>query len=169
MSSSPFIVSENNSKTFRFFLKRSADGGDDYGYVSHRRQEETEVFQLFRLHEHIEYAVVGYRKQKKRYGAAVAQIFYESAQFVIWATVIATVVMFIEMMKHETEDLKKHKTEAARLDTELSTAAHIQEDMLPRTFPAFPDRKEFDIYASMKPAKEVGGDFYTNFSSATYT
>jgi sigma-B regulation protein RsbU (phosphoserine phosphatase) len=32
--------------------------------------------------------------------------------------------------------------------------------MLPHVFPAFPDRKEFDIYASMVPAKEVGGDFY---------
>ena len=35
--------------------------------------------------------------------------------------------------------------------------------MLPTTFPAFPDRKEFDIYASMNPAKEVGGDFYDFF------
>lgn len=46
---------------------------------------------------------------------------------------------------------------------ELSVAANIQASMLPCTFPAFPQRKEFDIYATMTPAKEVGGDFYDFF------
>lgn len=35
--------------------------------------------------------------------------------------------------------------------------------MLPSVFPAFPDRNEFDVYATMNPAKEVGGDFYDFF------
>ena len=35
--------------------------------------------------------------------------------------------------------------------------------MLPCIFPAFPERQEFDVYASMTPAKEVGGDFYDFF------
>ena len=39
-------------------------------------------------------------------------------------------------------------------------ATQIQADMLPNIFPAYPEYKEFDIYASMAPAKEVGGDFY---------
>ena len=47
--------------------------------------------------------------------------------------------------------------------TELETAANIQETMLPHIFPAFPDRREFDLYAAMDPAKEVGGDFYDFF------
>ena len=42
-------------------------------------------------------------------------------------------------------------------------ATQIQTDMLPMDFPMFPDRKEFDLFASMKPAKEVGGDFYDAF------
>ena len=50
-----------------------------------------------------------------------------------------------------------------RIETELNVAAQIQADMLPRIFPAFSQRKEFDIYASMSPAKEVGGDFYDFF------
>ncbi len=50
--------------------------------------------------------------------------------------------------------------ERQRIDTELSLAGHIQADMLPSDFPAFPNRKEIDIYACMDPAKEVGGDFY---------
>ena len=95
--------------------------------------------------------------------AAVAQLFYEQAQFIIWATVISTVVLFITMMKQTTEDYKHKKTETVRLDTELTMAARIQEDMLPREFPAFPNRTEFDIFASMVPAKEVGGDFYNFF------
>ncbi len=53
--------------------------------------------------------------------------------------------------------------EKERIGTELALATRIQADMLPGIFPAFPDRKEFDIYASMNPAKEVGGDFYDFF------
>ena len=53
--------------------------------------------------------------------------------------------------------------EKERIGAELDIATHIQSSMLPCIFPAFPDRKEFDIYASMNPAKEVGGDFYDFF------
>lgn len=44
--------------------------------------------------------------------------------------------------------------------TELALAGRIQASMLPRVFPPYPDRKDFEIYASMTPAKEVGGDFF---------
>lgn len=50
--------------------------------------------------------------------------------------------------------------ERERIGTELSFAKQIQYSSLPTKFPAFPDRTEFDVYAYMKPAKEVGGDFY---------
>ena len=53
--------------------------------------------------------------------------------------------------------------ERERISTELELASRIQASMLPSEFPAFPDRKEFDIFASMTPAKEVGGDFYDFF------
>ena len=53
--------------------------------------------------------------------------------------------------------------ERERIGTELALASRIQEDMLPNVFPPFPDRTDFDIYASMDPAKEVGGDFYDFF------
>ena len=61
------------------------------------------------------------------------------------------------------ENLTKITAEKERISTELSLATKIQADMLPNIFPAFPDRPEFDIYASMTPAKEVGGDFYDFF------
>ena len=53
--------------------------------------------------------------------------------------------------------------EKERIGAELNVATQIQADMLPRIFPAFPERREFDIYAGMTPAKEVGGDFYDFF------
>lgn len=53
--------------------------------------------------------------------------------------------------------------ERQRISTELDVATRIQADMLPCIFPAFPERPEFDIYATMNPAKEVGGDFYDFF------
>lgn len=53
--------------------------------------------------------------------------------------------------------------EKERIGTELGVATHIQASMLPCIFPAFPDRAEFDIFATMQPAKEVGGDFYDFF------
>ncbi|MDO4804658.1 MAG: SpoIIE family protein phosphatase [Lachnospiraceae bacterium] len=53
--------------------------------------------------------------------------------------------------------------EQDRIRTELSVARDIQNSMLPRIFPAFPDRTEIDLYASMTPAKEVAGDFYDFF------
>ncbi|MCR5150826.1 MAG: serine/threonine-protein phosphatase [Clostridiales bacterium] len=61
------------------------------------------------------------------------------------------------------ENITKITAEKQRISTELSLATRIQADMLPNIYPAFPERFEFDIYASMDPAKEVGGDFYDFF------
>ncbi len=60
-------------------------------------------------------------------------------------------------------DLTTVTAEKERIGAELNVATQIQADMLPRIFPAFPERTEFDIYATMDPAKEVGGDFYDFF------
>ena len=59
--------------------------------------------------------------------------------------------------------IERITAERERVNTELHTATQIQAAMLPCVFPPFPDRKEFDIYASMNPAREVGGDFYDFF------
>ena len=62
-----------------------------------------------------------------------------------------------------TEENIRLSTEQERVIAELDMARSIQAGQLPRVFPAFPDRKEFDIYASMIPARAVGGDFYDFF------
>lgn len=80
----------------------------------------------------------------------------------------------IETLAHAfnkmTQDLKAYiknleETTRAkeRIESELHVAREIQTSMLPRIFPPFPDRKEFDIYATMDAAKEVGGDLYDFF------
>ncbi len=61
------------------------------------------------------------------------------------------------------KDLTLVTAEKERIGTELNVATKIQADMLPRIFPPFPEKKEFDLFASMDPAKEVGGDFYDFF------
>ena len=61
------------------------------------------------------------------------------------------------------ENIKKITADKERISAELNIATKIQADMLPQIFPPFPDRDEFDIYATMTPAKEVGGDFYDFF------
>lgn len=73
----------------------------------------------------------------------------------------------VSTMEHDIikyiEHVQQVTAEKERIGAELDIATHIQSSMLPCIFPAFPDREEFDIYASMDPAKEVGGDFYDFF------
>ena len=66
-------------------------------------------------------------------------------------------------LKQYIADLTRVTAEKERIGAELNVATKIQADMLPRIFPAFPDRTEIDIFAAMDPAKEVGGDFYDFF------
>lgn len=61
------------------------------------------------------------------------------------------------------DNLARVTAEKERIGAELDVARRIQADMLPSIFPAFPERVDFDIYAVMTPAKEVGGDFYDFF------
>ena len=74
----------------------------------------------------------------------------------IWALVKAQVRRNTRLLE------KKHREEAERerIQGELQTASRIQASVLPSDFPPFPERTEFDLWASMKPAREVGGDFY---------
>jgi len=61
------------------------------------------------------------------------------------------------------DNIKTITADKERIGAELNVATQIQANMLPSIFPPFPDRKEVDIFASMLPAKEVGGDFYDFF------
>ena len=82
------------------------------------------------------------------------------------ATLVGLSFVCITIARRTHRLLERQAADSAarqRIETELNVATQIQADMLPRIFPAFPERSEFDIYASMAPAKEVGGDFYDFF------
>ena len=95
--------------------------------------------------------------------------FYEQVWFYILAGLAAAVLIALLVRLYVRRKMSaleaRHREEARRerIENELQLATNIQASMLPHTFPAFPGRGEFDIYASMKPAKEVGGDFYDFF------
>ena len=73
-----------------------------------------------------------------------------------FATLSARTLEYVDRVRTVT-------AEKERIGTELALATSIQSSMLPHIFPAFPERPEFDIFASMDPAREVGGDFYDYF------
>jgi len=95
--------------------------------------------------------------------------FYERAWFYILVGLAASAVITLQVRHYVRRKMNaleaRHREEAKRerIENELQLATNIQASALPHTFPAFPDRHEFDIYASMTPAKEVGGDFYDFF------
>ena len=68
-----------------------------------------------------------------------------------------------EKLKVYIQNLSETTAAKERIESELKVANSIQCSMLPRIFPPFPERKEINIFATMEPAKEVGGDFYDFF------
>ena len=74
----------------------------------------------------------------------------------------ASVVVLIVLLIYGVLNVNQGREKAAA-DRDLAVASDIQENVLPKIFPYLPERHEFDLYASMKPAKEVGGDFYDFF------
>jgi sigma-B regulation protein RsbU (phosphoserine phosphatase) len=66
-------------------------------------------------------------------------------------------------LQRSIENLKQATAAKQRIESELKIAHDIQMSMVPKIFPPFPDREEFDLYATLVPAREVGGDFYDFF------
>lgn len=66
-------------------------------------------------------------------------------------------------LKEYISNLKETTAAKERMESELKIARTIQMSFLPKKFPPFPEKKEFDIYAAIVPAREVGGDLYDFF------
>lgn len=75
----------------------------------------------------------------------------------------ASITTMRESLKQYIENLTETTAVKERIESELRIAHDIQMSILPKLFPAFPHRSEFDIYASIEPAREVGGDLYDFF------
>lgn len=66
-------------------------------------------------------------------------------------------------LQESLENLRRTRSAKERMESELNIGREIQMSMLPLRFPLFPDRTEFEAYAVLQPAREVGGDFYDLF------
>ena len=85
---------------------------------------------------------------------------------VLWLPVSALILFILAVAEHYVRAARERQAlalEKERISAELALATRIQANSLPKVFPPFPERTEFDIYASMAPAKEVGGDLYDFF------
>lgn len=96
------------------------------------------------------------------------EIYYGLRQvgFNLMLLMIAGMALLTYIIVHSIHGFRKlHaiESEKERIANELGVAQRIQNAMLPKTFPPYPDRTDLDIYASLKPAREVGGDFYDYF------
>ena len=113
--------------------------------------------------------VIVERKQLDRYQlVAVMMYIFAPVAAIILTTLVyglsvsSSVVMLVLLLMYCILNVSQGREKAAA-DRDLAMASNIQETILPRIFPYLPERDEFDIYASMTPAKEVGGDFYDFF------
>jgi len=73
-----------------------------------------------------------------------------------------TINKTLDEIRLQRKAMKEHD-QLISIQQDLNVAREIQQAILPKVFPPFPGRKEFDVYASMTAAKEVGGDFYDFF------
>ena len=101
-------------------------------------------------------------------GVAAAPLLYRAALIVhpLWLPASALALYIVSVVVHYVRAAKERQAlalEKERIDAELALATRIQANSLPKVFPPFPEHTEFDIFASMTPAKEVGGDFYDFF------
>ncbi len=94
---------------------------------------------------------------------------YEQLWFYIYAglstliVISALVLWYVDEREKKLEIRHKEESEKQRIANELAMGSSIQQSMLPHIFPPFPERNEFELFASMDPAREVGGDFYDFF------
>ena len=92
------------------------------------------------------------------------------AALVIILITLAFFIFYYIRRRKQMQELRRTYNQLAdtttakeRIDSELRIARDIQMSMVPRTFPAFPDRRDIDLHAAIVPAKEVGGDLYDFF------
>ena len=124
-------------------------------------------------------AVIAFFYTRRRYIRPVKKIIKETRRFAAENTKtqgvgdVGSINEYVELARsvdamevdisNYIENITHITAEKERADAELSVAKTIQTNAVPNTFPAFPERADFDIFASMTSAKQVGGDFYNFF------
>lgn len=117
--------------------------------------------------EQLSYLTELYARQEHEHDENLAMRLQQLADTIPQRDEIGALAVSFRNMIGELDDymanLAAVTADKERIATELNVATQIQASMLPCIFPAFPGRREFDVYATMTPAKEVGGDFYDFF------
>lgn len=117
--------------------------------------------------EHLSYLTELYARQEHEHDESLALRLQQLVDAIPQGDEIGALAVSFRNMTNELDDymanLAAVTADKERIATELNVATQIQASMLPCIFPAFPGRREFDVYATMTPAKEVGGDFYDFF------
>ena len=117
--------------------------------------------------EHLSDLTELYARDEDKHDGDISKRIQELAEEVPQGDEIGALAVSFRNMVGELDEymvnLASVTADKERIATELNIATQIQLSMLPCLFPAFPDRDEIDIYATMTPAKEVGGDFYDFF------
>lgn len=142
---------------------------DEAGIYSRAEyQPVSTIYQMFVLLVSLS-IIIRWREQLKGY-RMIAMLIYILTPifisvfniFVYGFSITYAVLMNIMLVMYCVINIDQGRQKAVS-DRDLSTATSIQESVLPQIFPAFPDREDVDIYATMCPAREVGGDFYDFF------
>ena len=161
------IVNQFTHFYFYFDAMNVYNRGRGYGYsnVMHILMLVQNVFLLIRYNskfdKRLASALWGYLLAPL--AAIIIQMLFPGLQFVILVTVVAAAYLCFVILRIQTERYENQQRDKERIDTELTMATRIQSETLPNIFPAFPEREDFNVFASMNPAKEVGGDFYDFF------
>lgn len=148
--------------SFESIIRRIAERGDIPAAIGN---VESWVKQRLELHANPEEPYLQYRtsgewiqiSEKKTHDGGIVAI--------------ATDITALKNAEQAAEDAKARLADSlalveaakARMQEELNVGRDIQRSMLPREFPAFPDRKEVELYAVLEPALEIGGDLYDFF------
>lgn len=119
-------------------------------------------------------ALLYYASRKDEPQWQVAQVIFEKElygnirknrfiDFLLTLIALTALFLMIERFARNEKRLRDAYVDQARIGNELHIARRIQEEMLPKKFPPFPDRTDVDIFGSLKPAREVGGDIFDFF------
>ena len=116
-------------------IQHLAEAAADFVEQSHRAEQPEElVFQKVKVHTHDEIEYLA---------DSISKMMDDTMEYML--------------------NLTKAAADKERMSAELNVAAQIQESMIPRMYPAFPERSEFEIYGDIRSAKEMGGAFYDYF------
>ena len=122
------------------------------------------VFIIFRILQYnIEKPIQYLVEKAKEYTSGIFNIKFNISSSIEFSILASTFNNMIASIKEHATRLAIADTTKKNIERELKIARAIQSSNLKTIFPPYPNRKEFDIFATMEPAKEVGGDFYDFF------